>query len=40
MAYGRHVDRDQLDEARAAGLRLVTQWQDEADALAYVLGVS
>jgi len=40
MAYGRHVDRDQLYEARAAGLRLVTQWQDEADALAYVLGVS
>ena len=40
LAYGRHVDRDQLYAARAAGLRLVTRWQDEADALAYVLGVS
>lgn len=40
QAYGRHVDRDQLYEARAAGLELLTRWQDEAEALAYVLGVS
>src|SRR5690606_1309111 len=40
QAYGRHVDRDQLYEARAAGLALVSRWQDEAEALAYVLGVS
>jgi hypothetical protein len=40
LAYGRHVDRDQLYDARAAGLRLVTRWQDEAEALAYVLGVA
>jgi hypothetical protein len=40
-AYGgRHVDRDELYAARAAGLRLVCRWAAEAEALAYVLGLS
>jgi hypothetical protein len=39
-AYGgRHVDRDELYAARAAGLRLVCRWAEEAEALAFVLGV-
>jgi hypothetical protein len=39
-AYGgRHVDRDELFAARAAGLALVCRWADEAEALAFVLGV-
>jgi hypothetical protein len=39
-AYGgRHVDRDELYAARAAGLRLMCRWAEEAEALAFVLGV-
>ena len=40
-AYGgQHVDRDELYTARAEGLRLLCRWADEADALAFVLGVT
>jgi hypothetical protein len=36
---GRHVDRDELFAARAAGLRLLCRWAEEAEALAFVLGL-